>query len=321
MKNKKTANSFFLKLIASFTIFMTAGIFTLVSNLETVSSTNVDSTNVNSTNADSTNINSTDVNSTNIDSTNIDSTNVNSIDVNSIDVYSKSSIVLQQGVVNELKAGDEFSISLPTNLSSTTPIPDFCGWFTSFSKDEVLILQSVSFIDLSYDIEKGPGPNSQLITIKAIGPGSCDLTLNYAPVFGDIDSIRETIVYNIKVLPEEATPTTGVILDSQKINEVNISDVVIVKLSSNPSTGYTWCYGSSDPSALRLISSNYVGPDSSILGAPGTQIFTFRAMHKGSLELTFKYYRPFEGMANDTETVVYDVFIKPTLNRYLRGNP
>ncbi len=39
MKTKKTSNSFFLNLVTSFTIFMTAEIFTLVSNLETVSAT------------------------------------------------------------------------------------------------------------------------------------------------------------------------------------------------------------------------------------------------------------------------------------------
>ncbi len=341
MKNKKTSNSFFLKLIASFTIFMTVGIFTLVSNLETVSptnvdqnnicstnidstnadstdtnSTNVDSTDVDSTNVDSTGVDSTNVDSTGVDSTNVDSTDVDSIDVDSTDVDSKPSIVLQQGIVNEVKAGDEFSVSLPvTSLSSASIISEVYAWFTSVCAEDILTLKAVKFIDTSYEV--GGGPSYQVITVKAIGPGSCDLTFNYSLLFGDIDSVKETIVYNIKVLPEEVVPTDGVILDDQKVNEVHIGDVIIVKLPSNPSTGYMWCYGSSDPSALRLISSNYVAPDSSAPGAQGTQIFTFRAMHRSSVELTFRY-RPAEGMANNTETAIYDVFIEPSLSHYLR---
>ncbi len=276
MKTKRTAHSLFLKIIASFTIFMTVGIFTLASNLETVSSTNV-----------------------------------NSINVDSTDVDSKSSIVLQEGVVNEVKAGDKFSISLPvTPLSSALPLSEVYAWFTSFCTDGILILDSISF-------EDGIEPSYQIITLQAIGPGSCNLTFAYSSRFGDVDSVKETITYTIKVLPEEVVPADGVILDDQKINEVHISDVVKVQLPSNPSTGYIWCYGASDPSALRLISSDYVDPDSSVPGASGTQIFTFRIMHKGMVELIFRY-RPAEGMANDNKTAAYDVFILPGLNRYVR---
>lgn len=66
-----------------------------------------------------------------------------------------------------------------------------------------------------------------------------------------------------------------------------------ITLDSNPSTGYGWevIY---NPKYLKLISQNYVSSDSNIVGAPGKEIFTFKAIKIGQTKITFNYQRTWE---------------------------
>ncbi len=265
MKTKKTSNSFFFKLIASFTIFMTAGIFTLVSSSKTVSATNVDL---------------------------------------------RSPIVLKENVVNEMRVCDETSVTLSSNASTGY------AWDVTFSKSGILDLVSSEYIETQ--TQSDPvivgAPGKQVFKLKAVAPGNCTLTFKYFMPYAGVESATETIVYHINVLPENVLPENVLPENGSpngeisKINTVKISDTFIVKLPSNSSTGYSWSYTASDPKIISLISSDYVA-SSDIPGAPGTQVFTFEPTTTGNVTLTFKYYRPFEGIKSYSKTVVCDIQI------------
>ncbi len=87
---------------------------------------------------------------------------------------------------------------------------------------------------------------------------------------------------------------------------------LIVALASNATTGYTWSVQDPSPAQLELQGEpKYVPPGSTsnVVGAAGTQVFTFVAKSAGSAKLTLEYKRPFEpNVAPDkTFSVTVDV--------------
>jgi len=69
---------------------------------------------------------------------------------------------------------------------------------------------------------------------------------------------------------------------------------LVVELSSNASTGYSWAV-KGDPAPLKLVSSDYKQPErSGGVGAPGVQQFRLKATASGTSTLTLIYRRPWE---------------------------
>jgi inhibitor of cysteine peptidase len=71
---------------------------------------------------------------------------------------------------------------------------------------------------------------------------------------------------------------------------------LVIALSSNPSTGYRWLAVSPPDILLQEGEPRYVPPGSTspVLGAPGTEVFTFRAEHQGTVQLMLDYRRQSE---------------------------
>lgn len=88
---------------------------------------------------------------------------------------------------------------------------------------------------------------------------------------------------------------------------------LIVALASNVSTGYTWSVQDPSPGQLELRGEpKYVPPGSTsnVVGAAGTQVFTFVAKAAGSAKLTLEYKRPFEPNAAPDKTFSVTVDIR-----------
>ncbi len=94
--------------------------------------------------------------------------------------------------------------------------------------------------------------------------------------------------------------------------EVSPSGTFIVKLGSNPSTGFSW--GDAEISAKDVIaqgSSEFIKPtDTSIVGAPGTDVRIFKAIKAGTATIKFSYSRPWEGGEPDEYTLTINVTVK-----------
>ncbi|MEQ1672511.1 MAG: protease inhibitor I42 family protein [Hyphomicrobium sp.] len=71
-------------------------------------------------------------------------------------------------------------------------------------------------------------------------------------------------------------------------------------LASNPTTGFQWSVAGALPSCLELVSTHGVAPAPAkpgghdLVGAPGRQIFTFRAVRQGTGALRLEYRRSWE---------------------------
>jgi inhibitor of cysteine peptidase len=86
---------------------------------------------------------------------------------------------------------------------------------------------------------------------------------------------------------------------------------LIVALTSNPSTGYSWAVVADEPTNLELEGEpRYVPPGSTtpVVGAPGTEVFTFKAIRTGTSKLSMAYARSFETGVEPEET--FEVTVK-----------
>lgn len=81
--------------------------------------------------------------------------------------------------------------------------------------------------------------------------------------------------------------------------------VILIALDSNPSTGYSW-QASYDETILELVEENYELGEfakQGLIGAGGTELFRFKALKKGEVEITMVYKRSWE-----TEVLQQKVF-------------
>lgn len=76
----------------------------------------------------------------------------------------------------------------------------------------------------------------------------------------------------------------------------------IVKLSSNPTTGFSWNMQSSDDQLVKMIKHEYVSPKKGLIGAGGYDVWQFTAMpalfeSSKQVKLHFAYSRHWEKVA------------------------
>ena len=90
------------------------------------------------------------------------------------------------------------------------------------------------------------------------------------------------------------TPLEFTEVDMQSDNVVSVGQCFKVILTSNPTTGLTWELVQPDSDVLSLGGSDYVAPDKKLAGAPGKQVFYFRAERVGEQTLNFECRRSWE---------------------------
>ena len=92
---------------------------------------------------------------------------------------------------------------------------------------------------------------------------------------------------------EDKTITVGDSANNSRVT-LNVGDMLAIKLTSNPSTGYSWSIAQNNASLLQPIKAKTNPSQSGMPRASGTQIFQFRAVNAGGEVLTLIYRRPFE---------------------------
>jgi predicted secreted protein len=89
----------------------------------------------------------------------------------------------------------------------------------------------------------------------------------------------------------------------------SVGDRFVVALESNPSTGYQWTATSSDAGVVELVGDEYVRPDTTLVGAPGTKRFFFDAVAVGTATLQLRYARSFQPDDPDARELTYTVTV------------
>ena len=122
-----------------------------------------------------------------------------------------------------------------------------------------------------------------MVTLLLVA-GACSLTLGATPP-------KEA---NMVVPIDEFTTAKYVTKEIQ----VPAGGVLTVTLGSNPTTGFSWTETAQigDPAILQQTENKLLIPENKgIVGAPGSQVFTFRALQKGTTTVKMDYSRPWAG--------------------------
>jgi len=84
-------------------------------------------------------------------------------------------------------------------------------------------------------------------------------------------------------------------------------DTLLLRLRSNPGTGYTWARDEAAADAVTLLDSTFAAPATSAVGAPGEQLFRFLGQNPGSATLALYYARPWESGNPAVDSVVINL--------------
>jgi len=85
--------------------------------------------------------------------------------------------------------------------------------------------------------------------------------------------------------------------------------VILIALESNPTTGYSW-EANYDETMLELVEETYeLGEyaQQGAFGAGGTELFRFRALESGEVEITMVYKRAWEEEVLDQKVFTIEV--------------
>src|SRR4030042_4406074 len=86
---------------------------------------------------------------------------------------------------------------------------------------------------------------------------------------------------------------------------VTAGNTFTVTLCSNATTGFQWSESAviSDPTVVQQTGHEFVSPEKTgLVGAPGNEVWTFKALKKGTSTITMEYRRPWEGGETGTWT-------------------
>lgn len=84
--------------------------------------------------------------------------------------------------------------------------------------------------------------------------------------------------------------------DAGSTVSVRPDDEIVVTLDSNATTGFAWEL-TAEPAAeiLEFIGSEYVDPETGLVGAGGQEVWRFRAAAEGTTSFELTYLRSFSG--------------------------
>ncbi|MCW3106929.1 MAG: Proteinase inhibitor chagasin [Segetibacter sp.] len=113
----------------------------------------------------------------------------------------------------------------------------------------------------------------------------------------------------------------GILTNSTFAQQKNLSSLVVtrnkvftIKIPSNASTGYSWVLSDSlDTKYLKKVAEVYKDDPNSagIMGAAGTQIFSFKALKTGTAKINLVYMRSWETtIPGDADRRSYKIRIK-----------
>ena len=93
--------------------------------------------------------------------------------------------------------------------------------------------------------------------------------------------------------------------------EVEVGDKIRLEFCSNPTTGFEWTYEMSEEGVLDEEDHDFVEPeDSELVGAAGTDIWTFEAVGEGTTEVSLEYSQPWQGGIKEEWTYTLTVTVE-----------
>jgi predicted secreted protein len=128
----------------------------------------------------------------------------------------------------------------------------------------------------------------------------------------EITSIASHSLYR---LPEDPSMDSITLAegDADRVIEIARGRTVVIRLSSNRSTGYAWTLAAARPAGLTVLGEPSYEPASgasNAVGAGGVETWSFLASASGRQDLRFEYRRPWERDAPPARTLVYTIAVR-----------
>jgi inhibitor of cysteine peptidase len=134
------------------------------------------------------------------------------------------------------------------------------------------------------------------------------------------EELPDTVTFEVRVVKEGTSDKEPEEFeDPEEPIEVEQYHEFTVDLPSNPTTGYSWQLAKPlDEDILELVSTEFEekkpegeGEEGEIVGAPGVEKWTFKAIGEGSTEIDLEYVRPWETDEPPEEEKTIEVEVKP----------
>jgi len=91
---------------------------------------------------------------------------------------------------------------------------------------------------------------------------------------------------------------------------LEVGDKIRIELCANPSTGYEWDYEMTVEDIVMEEDHDYDETEGDVVGAPGTEFWTFEAVNSGNTEIIMEYTPPGTGNTEDPWTLVMTVKVE-----------
>ncbi len=88
---------------------------------------------------------------------------------------------------------------------------------------------------------------------------------------------------------------------------VHLNEKFMIKLESNPTTGYMWV-PSYNSKVLKLVSNQFTSNNPKLIGSPGVQKIVFKTLKKGETTIVLKYVRSWD-KKHPAKEIIYHVKI------------
>ena len=121
-------------------------------------------------------------------------------------------------------------------------------------------------------------------------------------------------ISSYKQITYEATYEDFVVGESTRwIASAHVGETVIVTLGSNPTTGFKWSDTAEiqDQLIIRQMNHKYIEPEQTeVAGAAGKEVWTFKALNKGTTTISMEYRRSWESAEKTGQTFVATITIE-----------
>lgn len=93
--------------------------------------------------------------------------------------------------------------------------------------------------------------------------------------------------------------------------KLSVGEELKINLRSNPTTGYRWQLADElDENVVKLVGSEFKAPDTRVLGAPGEEVWIFKAVGPGRTTIQMKYVRPWEKDVPPAKSAQFNIEVR-----------
>lgn len=122
------------------------------------------------------------------------------------------------------------------------------------------------------------------------------------------------LVFCVALLATPGCRSTGQVEIDETANGgdvvLNAGDTLVLRLESNPTTGYGWEIAEVDETILREAYHEYEAESSDLVGSGGHEIWRFQTQSSGSTTLLLEYKRPWEEGVEPEKTFSVHVVVR-----------